>query len=370
MKRIRHSHHLRRPGSARRMAVLFPRSSNGTDAYRLRVPAVLQGWEELEYARRMAIPPRREPIPCGKFLLFERIAIGSTSEVWRGGIRMKDGQERPVALKLLLPNLVGDEDAVGMFIDEAKVQIQLSHTNIVQLYELGLIGDRYFMALEYIAGQPLRALFERFAKLGESTPLPVVCHCIAQLCDGLEFAHHKQDAQGRELNIVHRGLSLEEVLISYEGHVKVIDFGLVKSAWSATKTSPGILKGKFGYTSPELLRGLPLDRRSDVYSTGVCLYELLTGRRLFDSNDHFDVRQQMETSPMRPPSQYNPQVPPELDAIVLRALAAERSQRYPSAGALGNELRLFLSQSGIHFSREKLARYMSSIFAGAIQRQA
>lgn len=318
----------------------------------------------------MTVHVPRQPIPFGHYLLLERIAVGSMCEVWRALIRTHQGQQRHMAVRLMLSELEHDEDVLCMFIDEAKAHVQLTHPNIVSARELGQIGSRYFLAEDYISGQPSSALFKRFAQQGESTPVPVVCHCIAQVCDGLEYAHTKKDNNGRDLNIVHRGLSLDEVLVSYEGDAKIIDFGLVKAAGRATRTDPGVIKGKFGYLSPEQADGRPVDGRSDVFSTGVCLFELLTGRRLFHGSTPLAVVEQLRTAQIPIPSQLNPQVPPELDAIVLRALARNLAVRYASAAELGHALRLFLGNHGVTFKRENMARYMRSVFADAIQQQA
>ena len=212
-----------------------------------------------------------------------------------------------------------------MFIDEAKISVQLNHANIAQIYELGQIDDSYFIAMEYIPGKDLRAIFERCRRRKETMPTAQVAFCVSKMCEGLDYAHRKKDATGRDLNIVHRDVSPQNILISYEGEVKVIDFGIAKAAGKAPKTQAGILKGKFGYMSPEQIRGLPLDRRSDVFAIGVCLYEMLTGERLFVGERDFSVLEKVRKAEVPPPRQYNRKIPEELEKIVLKALARETS---------------------------------------------
>ena len=257
----------------------------------------------------MSHATKRQPIPFGKYLLLDRINIGGMAEVWRGKTFGAGGFERLVAIKRILPNIAEDEEFITMFIDEAKITVQLNHANIAQIYELSHISNSYFIAMEYISGKDMRAVFDRCRKKGEPAPIPLTCYCIAKCCEGLDYAHRKKDRQGRDMNIVHRDVSPQNVLISYEGEVKVIDFGIAKAAGKATKTQAGILKGKFGYMSPEQIRGLPLDRRSDVFAIGVCLYEMLTGERLFVGDSDFSVLEKVRKVEVLPPSHLQPAHP-------------------------------------------------------------
>ena len=208
--------------------------------------------------------PKKQPIPFGRYLLLDRINIGGMAEVWRGKVFGAGGFERLVAIKRIRPNIAEDEEFISMFQDEAKISVQLTHANICQIYELNRIGPSLYIAMEYVPGKDLRSIFERARKKGEPPPVPLVCYVIGKLCEGLDYAHRKKDQHGRDLNVVHRDVSPQNVLISFEGEVKVIDFGIAKAAGKVTKTQAGILTGKFGYMSPEQSRGLPLDRRSDV----------------------------------------------------------------------------------------------------------
>lgn len=313
--------------------------------------------------------PKRQPIPFGKYLLLDRINIGGMAEVWRGKQFGASGFERLVAIKRILPNIAEDDEFISMFIDEAKISVQLTHANVASIYELGNILGSYFISMEYIPGKDMRAIFDRCRKKGEPAPVPLVAFCVSKMCEGLDYAHRKKDGMGREMNIVHRDISPQNVLISYEGEVKVIDFGIAKAAGKATKTQAGILKGKFGYMSPEQIRGLPLDRRSDVFAIGVCLYEMLTGERLFVGDSDFSVLEKVRKAEVPSPTTYNRRIPETLERIVLKALAKDVDERYQYASELGDDLQRFLITSDTIFSRKDLAQYMKSTFAEDVERE-
>ncbi|MDC0709690.1 protein kinase [Stigmatella sp. ncwal1] len=313
--------------------------------------------------------PKRQPIPFGKYLLLDRINIGGMAEVWRGKQFGASGFERLVAIKRILPNIAEDDEFISMFIDEAKISVQLTHANIGQIFELGQITSSYFIAMEYIPGKDMRAIFDRCRKKGEPAPIPLVAYCVSKMCEGLDYAHRKKDGMGRDMNIVHRDISPQNILVSYEGEVKVIDFGIAKAAGKATKTQAGILKGKFGYMSPEQIRGLPLDRRSDVFAIGVCLYEMLTGERLFVGESDFSVLEKVRKAEVAPPSTYNRRIPENLEKIVLKALARDVDERYQYASELGDDLQRFLITSETIFGRKDLMQYMKSTFAEEVERE-
>jgi serine/threonine protein kinase len=312
---------------------------------------------------------KKQPIPFGRYLLLDRINIGGMAEVWRGKVFGAGGFERLVAIKRILPNIAEDEEFISMFQDEAKISVQLTHANICQIYELNKLGPSLYIAMEYVPGKDLRSIFERARKKGEPPPVPLVCYVIGKLCEGLDYAHRKKDQHGRDLNVVHRDVSPQNVLISFEGEVKVIDFGIAKAAGKVTKTQAGILKGKFGYMSPEQIRGLPLDRRSDVFAIGVCLYELLTGERLFVGESDFQVLEKVRKAEVLPPSTYNRKIPEALERIVLKALAKDPADRFQYASELADELQRFLITSDSIFSRKDLMQYMKSTFAEEVERE-
>lgn len=311
----------------------------------------------------MTTAPKRQPIPFGKYLLLDRVNIGGMAEVWRAKTFGAGGFERLVAIKRILPNIAEDEEFISMFLDEAKITVQLNHANIAQIYELNNLSNSYFIAMEYVSGKDLRAVFDRCRKRGEPAPIPLTCYSIAMCCEGLDYAHRAKDRQGRDMSIVHRDVSPQNALISYDGEVKVIDFGIAKAAGKATKTQAGILKGKFGYMSPEQIRGLPLDGRSDIFALGVCLYELLTGERLFVGDSDFSVLEKVRKVEVLPPSHFNRKIPDQLEKIVMKSLAKDVDDRYQHASELAEDLRGFMYQSGNAFARKDLAAFMKATFA-------
>src|SRR6185295_16291883 len=204
----------------------------------------------------------KKPLQFGKYYLLDRINVGGMAEVFKAKAFGVEGFERLVAVKRILPNIAEDEEFITMFIDEAKIAVQLQHANIAQIFDLGKVDDSYFIALEYVHGKDARAIFDRARQLGQITPVSQACFVIMKVCEGLDYAHNKRDAAGQELNLVHRDVSPQNVIASYEGEIKLIDFGIVKAEGRATRTLAGLVKGKFAYMSPEQLRGLPVDRRS------------------------------------------------------------------------------------------------------------
>ena len=284
------------------------------------------------------------------------------AEVFKAKTVGVEGFERLVALKRILPSIAEDEEFITMFIDEAKIAVQLQHANIAQIFDLGKVDDSYFIALEYVNGRDLRSIFDDLRKQAQVMPMTQVCHVIMQLCEGLDYAHNKRDSQGRDLNLVHRDVSPQNVLIGYEGEVKLIDFGIAKAAGKASKTQAGILKGKFGYMSPEQVRGLPIDRRSDIFALGIVLYEMLTGERLFIGETDFSTLEKVRNVEIVPPSSFNVGVPEKLERIVLKALEKNVEDRYQNAIDLHDDLQLFLHSVGQFASRKDLSAWMKRKF--------
>ncbi|MGE0789719.1 MAG: PEGA domain-containing protein [Sandaracinaceae bacterium] len=311
----------------------------------------------------------KKPIPFGKYVLLDRINVGGMAEVFKAKAFGVEGFERQVAVKRILPSIAEDSEFITMFIDEAKIAVQLTHANIAQIFDLGRVQDSFFIAMEFVHGKDLRAIFDRARKRGETVPVPMACYTVMKVCEGLDYAHNKKDAAGRELNLVHRDVSPQNILISYDGETKIIDFGIAKAAGKAGKTQAGILKGKFGYMSPEQVRGLPLDRRSDIFAVGIVLYELLTGERLFVGESDFSTLEKVRNVEIMPPSTYNRRIPEELEQIVLKALAKDVDDRYQTAMDLHDDLQSFMYTSGNFFSRKDLSAYMRKAFAEEIAKE-
>jgi serine/threonine protein kinase len=309
----------------------------------------------------------KRPIPFGKYYLLERINVGGMAEVFRAKAYGVEGFERLVAVKRILPNIAEDRDFITMFVDEAKIAVQLNHANVAQIFDLGVVDGAYYIALEHIHGRDLRAIFDRCRQGSEPMPIAQACFVLMKVCEGLDYAHNKRDQSGRELHLVHRDVSPQNVLVSFEGEVKIIDFGIAKAAGKGAKTQAGILKGKFGYMSPEQVRGLPIDRRSDIFSCGIVLYELLTGERLFVGESDFSTLEKVRNVEILPPSTYNRKIPDELERIVLKALAKDVEDRYQNAIDLHDELQAFVYTAGEFYSRKDLASWMKKVFTREIE---
>jgi eukaryotic-like serine/threonine-protein kinase len=311
--------------------------------------------------------PLKKPVPFGKYYLLERINVGGMAEVFKAKTFGVEGFERLLAVKRILPNIAEDEEFITMFIDEAKIAVQLQHANIAQIFDLGKVDDSYFIALEYVNGRDLRSIFDRMRSRGDALPIALACHVMMQVCEGLDYAHNKRDGQGRELHLIHRDISPQNVLIGYDGEVKLIDFGIAKAAGKASTTQAGILKGKFGYMSPEQVRGLPIDKRSDIFAVGIVLYELLTGERLFVGETDFSTLEKVRNVEIVPPSSYNKKIPQELERLMMKALARDPEDRYSNAIDLHDDLQSFLYSIGEFYSRKDLAGWMKKTFAAEIE---
>jgi serine/threonine-protein kinase len=297
----------------------------------------------------------RDPIPYGSYLLLERLAIGGMAEVWLAESRQRPG--RRYAVKRLLPTLADDPAFVTMFLDEARIGAQLDHPGIVRVHDLGREGSGYFMAMDYRAGQDLRALLARLRHDGSRLPPALSAHLVAEAALALDHAHRAAGQDGAPLHVVHRDLSPANLLVGYDGRVAVLDFGIAQAAFRAHRED-AVLRGKFGYLSPEQVRGLPVDRRADVFSLGALLHELLTGHRLFHGPSDLAVLERVRVAQVRPPSWRNPAVPPALDAVVLRALSRQPEDRHPWASDLAEALAPLADPEG----RAALARELALRF--------
>lgn len=297
----------------------------------------------------------RDPIPYGRYLLLERLAIGGMAEVWLAEARDRPG--RRYAVKRLLPTLAEDPAFVTMFLDEARIGALLDHPGIVPVHDLGREGSGYFMAMDYLPGQDLRALLARLRHDGSRLPPALSAHLVAEAARALDHAHRATGRDGQPLRVVHRDLSPANVQLGYDGRVAVLDFGIAQAAFRAHRED-AVLRGKFGYLSPEQVCGQPVDRRADVFSLGAVLHELLTGQRLFHGPSDLAVLERVRRAEVRPPSERNPAVPPALDEVVLRALSRQPEGRQPWASDLAAELQPLADPQG----RGSLARELAARF--------
>ncbi|MBI3178814.1 MAG: serine/threonine protein kinase, partial [Deltaproteobacteria bacterium] len=289
------------------------------------------------------------------------------AEVFKAKAFGVEGFERILAIKRILPNMADDDEFINMFVDEARIAVQFSHANIVQIYELGKYENQYYIAMEYVSGRDLRQILDNYRKKKEVLPLPVAAFLVSKICDGLDYAHRKSDPTGKALNLIHRDVSPQNILVSYEGAVKITDFGIAKAEDRASKTQAGVLKGKFGYMSPEQVRGLEIDHRSDIFAVGILVYEMLTNKRLFLGDSDFSTLEKVRNAEVTPPSQHNPTIPAELERIMLKALAKERDERYQWCAELHDDLQQFLIEDNTIFNAKRLAEFLSREYADDIK---
>ncbi|RMD99089.1 MAG: PEGA domain-containing protein [Deltaproteobacteria bacterium] len=304
----------------------------------------------------------------GKYILIDKVAVGGMAEIYKAKALGLGGFEKTLAIKKILPHFAENDEFVTMFIDEAKIAGQLNHANIVQIFDLGEINGDYFIAMEYVYGRDLRASLRMAEKKGKPFSIEQAVYIIIETLKALDFAHRKKDSKNRALNIIHRDISPQNILISFEGEVKLTDFGIAKATSKASQTQAGVLKGKFAYMSPEQASGKRLDQRSDLFSVGILLYELLTGTRLFLAKTDFATLELVREAKVERPSKFNKKIPNALDRIVLKALKKKPEQRYQHALDFQEDLTRFLySSSTFSLDKLNLAAYMQELFAETIQ---
>jgi serine/threonine-protein kinase len=274
----------------------------------------------------------------GKYRLVEPLASGGMADVWRAEVTGAEGVVKEVALKLVRGEHAERSDFVRMFVQEARLAARLSHANVVQVFEFDQVGGRYYIAMELVRGRHLGQVVERARERGLRLGVPRAVHVAAEVARALAYAHRLGDG-GRPLGLVHRDVSPHNVLVSFEGEVKLADFGIARAMNLGELTDPGNVKGKLAYMAPEQARGAAVDARADVFSLGVVLWELCAGRRLFARDgDAATLAAVLETEPVSPPSAWNEEVPAELDAVALGALERDPERRTRSAQELAAAL--------------------------------
>jgi TonB family protein len=288
-------------------------------------------------------PPIEEEEPTdgirfGQYVLLEKIATGGMAEVWKARMRGVEGFQKIVAIKKILPHLSDNQDFIEMFIDEAKLAAQLNHNNIIHIYDLGKIQNSYYIAMEYIDGSDLKAILKKAQERDQPMSVELALFIASKVAAALDYAHRKHDFEGREMGLVHRDVSPQNVLISEEGDIKLCDFGIAKAASKASHTQAGALKGKLQYMSPEQAWGRQIDKRSDVFALATCLFEMLTARKLFGGDNELSILEQVREARVTAPSLVNDEITPQIDQIVLKALQKEPSNRYQSAGEMQRDI--------------------------------
>ena len=298
----------------------------------------------------------------GRYLLLDKVAAGGMAEVWRGKITGEANFQKIVAIKKILPHVSEDEDFITMFTDEALITASLSHANIGQVYEFAKVGDVYFIAMEYISGKDLKSVWSWSKARNQIMPLELAAFCIAKMADGLDYAHARCDSDGKPSGVIHRDISPQNVLLSWEGDVKVIDFGIAKATEKSGKTRPGTLKGKFAYMAPEQIKGLPLDGRSDIFALGIVLYEMVTGQRGFQAESEFSLLEMVRNVEIRPPSLLNVNLPAELERIIYKSICKDREQRYQTGADFSEDLQRYLMTKGKPPQARDLSAFLKENF--------
>ncbi len=324
-----------------------------------------------------------EPTRFGKYQLVERIATGGMAEVYKAKSYGVMGFEKLLVIKKILPRLSRNREFIQMFVNEAKIAVSLNHANIAQVYDLGKVDGDYYMAMEYIHGMDLMRIMRRAKAKARDFPPSLGVFIVSEMARGLDYAHHLRDPAGRPLLVVHRDISPHNMILSYEGDVKLLDFGIARMGRdleAGAKPAGGeqrpdgeeqkpaggeqkLAGGKFGYMSPEHIDGTPIDHRSDIFSTGIILWELITGERLFAGKDRDERQDLIRRAEVPRPREVNPRVHPELERIVLRALSREPEERYQRAGDLHESLLTWLYDSGARVARADLAGFIQDLFS-------
>ncbi|CAM2005254.1 protein kinase domain-containing protein [Acanthopleuribacter pedis] len=303
-----------------------------------------------------------------EYQLLSKIASGGMAEVWKAKLVGEKGFEKIVAIKKILPHLSDNEEFISMFIDEARVAANLTHPNIAQIYELGKMDDSFFIAMEYVAGHNLRMVLNQLNQLKVTMAPEVVVFVGMKLCNALQYAHVKKSHDNTALNIVHRDISPQNILISTEGEIKLVDFGIAKASIKATQTVAGSLKGKLLYMSPEQAEGKPLDGRSDIFSLGSVLYEALTGKKLFAGDSELSILKNVRQAKFTRLSDVNPHVPVRLEKIILKVLSKDLDSRYDRAKTLEKEFKTYLKEEKIHINESDVADYIRLIYDKDVER--
>ena len=302
-----------------------------------------------------------------RYQVLGHLATGGMAEILLARVVGPSGFERPVVLKRILPHLAREAGFVTMFLDEARIVAQIRHHNVIQVQELVHADDQLFFVMEYLEGESVAGLMRRLGSRGETLDPALGALILAEACAGLHAAHELADLDGIQQEIVHRDVSPQNLFVSYQGQIKVLDFGIARAQGRATRTEAGQVKGKFEYMAPEQVRNEPLDRRCDVFALGIVLYEVTTGRRLFKRASPAQAITAICSEPILPPSRLVADYPPALEAICLRALAAQRDDRYASAADMRRDLLAYQREVTRHENpTEALSVLMQTLFADRI----
>jgi serine/threonine-protein kinase len=307
--------------------------------------------------------------PAQRYKVLERIAAGGMAEVFRAESAGLEGFKKLVAIKRVLPHLSEKKQFIGMFLDEARVCAHLSHSNCVQVFDIGVGDNTYFIVMEFVDGSDLKGVIEHRKKMNQPFPVEEACLICVRICEGLAYAHELVDSKGQNLHIVHRDMSPPNVLITRFGEVKIVDFGLAKANSQLEKSEPGIIKGKFSYLSPEVAQGMQVDGRTDIFAVGIMLWEMLAGRRLFLGDSDLETVRLVQKAEIPPLRQYNPKVTPELERVIQKGLAADPAKRYQTARDFGRDLNKIMFHLGRAVSSFEISQIVLPIWRERLQKK-
>lgn len=300
----------------------------------------------------------------GKYILLEKLASGGMAEVFLAKSNGANGVSKFVAIKRILPQYFDNTDFIEMFKEEAKIAVNLNHGNVVSIFDFGIEKNQFYLVMEYVEGQNLRQIINELKKRTSTFTIEQVVYMVKEVAAGLDHAHRCIDGStGKPLNITHRDMSPQNIMVSFEGEVKVIDFGIAKAETQMEATKAGTLKGKFGYMSPEQADGMPIDLRTDVFSLGIVLWELLANDRLFSANNEAAILRKIKDCQIPSIRKINPAVPPELEKIVNKALAKDKSMRYQTAAQMQKDLNRFLNTEYPDFSSQDFSIFVKNTFS-------
>ncbi|MFO0748347.1 MAG: serine/threonine-protein kinase [Myxococcota bacterium] len=300
--------------------------------------------------------------PGQRYQVLKKIDAGGMAEIFLAKSLSIQGMEKFVAIKRVLPSLTKNAKFIEMFLDEARLSLGLTHGNIVQVFDVSQSAGTYFIVMEYVDGFNVRHLFQRASEIGYRIPLHVACYILIEVCKGLEAAHTKRDSEGKHLRIVHRDLSPPNILVSRAGEVKITDFGLAKATSQLTKTDPGVVKGKYSYLSPEVTEGKAADHRADIFAAGIVLWELLSNRRLFFGKTDVETVDMVRKAEVPALSKLNPEVTPEFEQLLEKALAKDPKKRFTSAREMGESLSAYLAKNGLKATSYDLVHMIERLF--------
>jgi serine/threonine protein kinase len=308
-------------------------------------------------------PVGSRPARLGEYEVLRHLATGGMAELYLGRKRAIEGFEKLVVLKRILPALSRDREIVELFLQEARLAATLHHPNIVQVYDVARAGDDYFLAMEFVHGRDLRQLLDSASRAGRSVPLEIAVAILIAVCAAVHHAHEQVGLDGRALGIIHRDVSPSNVLVSYDGAVKIADFGIAKAKGRSVDTRTGQVRGKVSYLSPEQCECRPLDRRSDVFALAILLYELSTNRRAYAGSSEFETMRRIVEGPAPRPSSVSPSYPRALEAIVLRGLARAPEERYATARQMQRALEELARDLRMDTSPVNIERFVHELFA-------